>query len=284
MKMKMKMKKQMTKIFILFLLLVVINTVHANNKIFSNAFPEDGQCVLIYYDVSKDPNYKLGKIYSVYAQNLLGHFPELTQIISPIERYTKGEIEKCRSTIYIGSFFENDIPDDFYLDFQNTKKHVAWLGYNIWKFPTDSLSKMFGYNYDSLTSLDTINLTKEGNPSFFKYVEYKGEQFEKFGKWVNREGRSVFAAPFEQVVLKKDPNTTNKDVNVLALSRHDHSGAKLPYALRSENRFYIADIPFSYAHESDRYLVFSDILFDILDLKPKHKEKIAIMVQQIIRS
>ena len=267
----------MNKIFILFLVLVATNAAHANVKSLSTAFPADGQCVLIYYDVSKNPNYKLGKVYSVYAQNLLAHFPELVQIISPIERYKKGEIEKCKSTIYIGSYFENDIPDDFYIDFQNTKKHVAWLGYNIWKFPAEEMSKMFGYNYESLTTLDTKNLTKEGNPSFFKYVEYKGEQFEKFSKWVTRDGQPVFAAPFEQVSLKKDPNTTNLDVKVLALSRHDKDGRKIPYALRSGNRFYIADIPFSYAHESDRYLVFSDLLFDIVDLPPRNKDKIALM-------
>ena len=268
---------KMNKLMLLFLLLIITSAAHANNKNLSTAFPANGQCVLIYYDVSKDPNYKLGKIYSVYAQNLLGHFPELVQIISPIERYTKGEIEKCRSTIYIGSYFENDIPEDFYLDFQKTKKHVAWLGYNIWKFPAQKMSEMFGYNYDSLTKLDAENLTKEGNPSFFKYVEYKGEEFEKFSKWVKRDGVPVFAAPFEQVALKKDPKTTNTNVKVLAVSRHDRDGRKLPYALRSENRFYIADVPFSYAHESDRYLVFSDLLFDILNLPPRHKEKLAIM-------
>lgn len=267
----------MNKLILLFLFLFITNAAHADNKNVNTVFPINGQCVLIYYDVSKDPNYNLGKVYSVYAQNLLGHFPELIQIISPIERYTKGEIEKCRSTIYIGSYFENDIPEAFYSDFQNTKKHVAWLGYNIWKFPADVMSKMFGHNYESLTTLDTENLTKEGNPSFFKYVEYKGEQFEKFSKWVKRDGQPVFAAPFEQIALKKDPKTTNTNVKVLASSRHDYDGRKLPYALRSENRFYIADIPFSYAHESDRYLVFSDLLFDILNLPPRHKEKLAIM-------
>ena len=240
-------------------------------------FPKDQQCVLIYFDLAEGKNYDLGKIYSKYLQNLLGHFPELVQIISPIERYKTGEIEKCRATFYLGSFFENEIPEAFFKDFSTTQKNVAWLGYNIWKFNETQLTKMFGHTYDGLTTLDKQNLNKEGLPSFYRFIEYKGEQFEKFAKWVERDGSPVFAAPFEQVVLKKSKENSQKNVKILAESRHDLTAQKLPYALRSQNRFYIADIPFSYAHESDRYLVFADLLFDILDLPPRHKKRLAVM-------
>lgn len=240
-------------------------------------FPKDEMCVLIYFDQSKDPKYELGEIYSAYLQNILGHFPELIQIISPIERYQKGEIEKCRSAIYIGSYFDNSIPEFFFTDFSKTKKNVAWLGYNIWNFQDSAFENIFGFSYDYLTTLNTQNLNAEGNPSFYRYVEYKGEQFEKFAKWVDRSGTPTYAAPFEQVALKPTEDLITAPAEVLAESRHDFTGEKLPYAIRKNNHFFVTDIPFSYVHESDRYLVFSDLLFDILDLPPRHSEKLAVM-------
>lgn len=248
-----------------------------DGKLRENHFPKNGQCVLIYYDQAPLKNYQLGKIYSIYLQNLLGHFPEFTQIISPIERYRSGEIEKCRSTIYIGSYFENQIPSSFYIDFEKTKKNVAWLGYSIWKFGDERLEKMFGHRYAGLTTLDLEKLNSEGLPSFFKFIEYKGEKFEKFAKWVDRPEGKVFAAPFEQVILKKSEDALSSSFEIKAQSRHDRTGEVIPYIIRSKNKFYVADVPFSYAHESDRYLVFADLLFDILGTQPRHREKLAIM-------
>jgi uncharacterized protein YdaL len=241
----------------------------------AQSFPSDGQCVLIYYDQTQDPDYNFGEVYSVYLQNLMGHFPEVTQVISPIARYKKGEIEKCRATIYLGSYFENAIPTSFFEDFKNTEKNVAWLGYNIWKFAPDDLEDMFGHTYTGLTKLDTENRNAQGDPSFFKYVDYKGERFDKFAQWVERDNEQVFAAPFEQTILEKSEE--DHPVEVLATSIQDESGEEIPYALRSGNKFYVADIPFSYVHESDRYLVFSDLLFDILDLPPRHQSRKAVM-------
>lgn len=241
-------------------------------------FPEDGQCVLIYYDEVADKSYELGLIYAAYLQNLLGHFPELTQIVSPITRYKAGEIEKCRSTFYLGSYFDNPIPKDFVEDFRKTQKNVAWLGYNIWQVPEDVFKEIYGYKYSGLTTLDENNLDVLGHPTFYKDIIYKGEVFSKFAKWVKRDGEDVFAAAFEQVILQPAEDLGALALaDVLAVSAHDYTKETLPYAIRSKNHFYVADIPFSYAHESDRYLVFADLIFDILDLPPRHKEKLAIM-------
>lgn len=259
-----------------FLVLFLTNISFAQET--KSAFPADGQCVLIYFDEMADKNYDLGKIYSSYLQNLLGHFPELTQIISSINRYQSGEIEKCRSTFYLGSYFDNPIPEAFIADFRKTQKHVAWVGYNIWQLPDGVFKELFGYEYAGLTTLDSENLDAHGHPTFFKDIIYKGELFSKFAKWVEREGQQVFAAAFEQIILQQAENLGGLALaEVLAESIHDRTQEKLPYAIRSKNHFYIADIPFSYAHESDRYLVFADLIFDILDLPPRHDEKLAIM-------
>lgn len=236
------------------------------------AEPRTDSCVRVYYDAGPE-TYNLGELYSVFLRNLLGHFPNLQQIVAPIESYKGGDIERCRSTIYIGSYFENRIPTDFLHDFSVTKRNVAWLGYSVWKLGREGLAQTFGVEYLRLTTLDLEHRDAKGRPTFFSTIRYKGEQFRKYGEF-KRDDPKTFLAPFEMTALDViDPETT-----VLAEAIHDGSGSgsdrgvgeRLPYALRRANHFYVADVPFSFMHESDRYLVFADLLFDILKEKPRH--------------
>jgi len=47
-------------------------------------------------------------------------------------------------------------------------------------------------------------------------------------------------------------------------SAYDHAGRKVPYIVQSRNFWFVADSPFSYATERDRYIAFADLLHDIL--------------------
>ncbi|MFS4460048.1 DUF2334 domain-containing protein [Bdellovibrio sp. HCB2-146] len=214
----------------------------------------------------------MGKTYSVLVQNLLGHFPEYQQIVSPIELYKKGDIENCRASIYIASYFDNRVPQEFYQDYVATKKNVAWLGYKVWNLGTD-FEKIFGYRYSGLSHLDYDHLDKNKNPTYFKNIHYKGEVFFKYGGW-SKDAPGVYLAPFEQTLLSEIYPNRSK---VLATAQHNFTAEKSPYILRSGNHFYIADIPLSFIHEADRYFVFADILFDILGEAPRHDAKHAIL-------
>lgn len=230
------------------------------------------ECVNIYYDKSPDPTYWMGKTYANFLQNLMGHFPEYQQIVSPIELYKQGDIEKCRASIYIASYFDNKIPPVFHQDFINTKKNVAWLGYSIWQFGT-RFEDIFGYKYSHLTTLNRDKLDSKGRPSFFKNILYKGETFYKYGDW-SKTNKDIFVAPFEQTALVPTNPTKSQ---VLVKAEHNVTKEVLPYALRAKNHFYVADVPFSFMHEADRYFVFADLLFDILDEKPRHNGKYAVL-------
>lgn len=234
---------------------------------------EQKPCVRVYYDRSSDPTYWMGETYANLLQNLLGHFPEFQQIVSPIELYEKGDLETCRASLYIGSYFDNSIPAAFFEDFETTKRNVAWLGYNVWKLSESAMVKTLGHTYGGLTTLDTKNRLPTGEPTFFKDVLYKGETFFKYGRF-SRGSTSEFVAPFEMTILK--PSASNS-AQVLATARHNGTGEVLPYAIRKGNRFYVADVPFSFMHEADRYLIFSDLLFDILDAKPRRSEHYAFL-------
>lgn len=231
------------------------------------------ECVNIYYDRGPD-NYWIGQKNAIFLQNLLGHFPHLQQIVTPIEIYKKGDLDKCKANIYIGTHFQAQIPEDFFSDYMQTSKNIAWLGYNIWRKP-ELLQAAFNYRYEYLTTLDKSTLDSTAKPTFFKWIDYKGERFKKFGEW-GHSSPVVFHAPFEMVAMSP-LDMVDAETQILATAVHNGTGEKLPYILRNKNRFYIADSVFSYMHESDRYLVFADVLFDILNEKPRHQKRMAIM-------
>jgi uncharacterized protein YdaL len=232
------------------------------------------KCVNVYYD--EGPNdYVFGKTYAIYLQNLLGHFPDWKQRVGAVENYQPGQIDECVATFYIGSYFENNIPLAFLEDFKNTQTNVAWLGYSIWLYSPDAQKEMFSAQYSHLTKLDQENLHTNGKPSFFQNISYKGEQFKKFGEFVERDGEQVFASSFEMVVL--NPIEEASDAQILSWAHQPVTGEKAPYIIRKKNHFYVADIPFSYIHESDRYLVFSDLIFDVLGESARHPDPLALI-------
>lgn len=249
---------------ITFLLAIIAQTSSAND------------CVRVYYD--RGPvEYWIGRTYAIYTQNLLGHFPELQQIIAPIETYKKGEIETCQATIYIGSYFDSKIPQDFFTDYEATQKNVAWLGYNVWKLKNHP--KIWGYKYKYLTKLNTDNLDTNLKPTYYKWIDYKGERFFKYGDWSKIDPKT-FLSSFEMAAFDIENSVVSPEsmgTQVLATATHNFTNDKLPYILRNKNHFYVADYPFSFMHEADRYMVFSDLLFDILNLPPRNTKKLALM-------
>ena len=233
------------------------------------------ECVQIFYDQSKDPGYWMGKTYSIFLQNLLAHFPQYQQIAGPIEEYRKGDLDRCKASFYIGSYFENAIPQDFFDDYATTSKAVMWMGYSIWKPGLDYFDKIFGYQFAGLTKLNTQIVDEKRRPTFFKFATYKGEEFYKFGDF-SRTDPTTFLAPFENIVLRPTAGAAKTEV----ISELIHNGTKerIPYILRKGNKFYVAEVPFSFMHEADRFLIVADLLFDVLGEQPIHGgEKLAFL-------
>ncbi len=225
-------------------------------------------CVFVFYDRSLDSSYELGSLYAVQMQNLLGHFPDWQSRPQAIENYQKGQLEQCDASIYIGSFYDNPLPRDFLNDFIRTRKSVLWMGYSIWQLNSD-FEELFGYRFAGLTHLDD----SKPEPSFFKDVIYKGETFSKWGQW-NPVTQGVYDAAYEQIRLS--PQRSEKS-QVLAKARNPKTQEELPWALRAGNHFYIAEVPFSYQHEGDRYFVMADLLFDLLKEPAKRNQHLALV-------
>ena len=223
------------------------------------------KCVQVYYDKTTASSYTIGKTYALMLLNLLGHFPDYQQTLSPIESYKNGDLEKCDANFYIGSSFDNPLPQAFLVDYKSTTKLVTWMGYNFWQLGPE-FERTFGYRDHVFTALDEVNRTPapESKPTFFRDILYKGETFTKFNAWKPTDS-TVLQGAFEMCKL----STKTSDVSqVLATARHSFNNEEIPWALQNHNKFYVTEIPFSYAHEGDRYLVFSDLLFDMIGAKP----------------
>ncbi len=221
------------------------------------------QCVQIYYDAPAGPVEPYGQIHGQILENLLGHFPHLKVHTYPIESYQAGDIDRCATTFYIGSYFDNAIPQAFLTDYSSNRQTVVWLGYSIWQLSPQQLKTTLGINYLSISTLDKDHFDEFQRPTFFKNVHYKGEVFEKYGEF-DFSNQTSFNSAFEISKVEVVDNQTK----VLAEIEHNFTHEHAPYALQKGSRFYLADVPFSYIHEADRYLVFADLLFDILHENP----------------
>jgi uncharacterized protein YdaL len=231
--------------------------------------PNEAGCVQVFYDKSEEHG-DLARSYALMILNLMGHFPQYQQIIGPMDRYRKGDLNKCKATFYIGLAKEAVLPADFLADYAATSKTVVWMGSNFWQLGPE-FEKTFGYKNYEITGLDTANKTPEpdNKPSFFRDVLYKGEVFSKYNVWL-KDGSGALDGSFEMIKLTEK---TSSKAAVLAEVRHSFSKEVIPWALQSGRKFYIAEIPLSYFHEADRYFVFADLMFDFLEEKPRHNAK-----------
>jgi len=233
---------------------------------------EEYKHVRIYYDRVPDanPSHHVGRAHALMLQNLLGHFPNVQQHVIPIERYQAGDMDCCFATIYLGTYYNNHVPDAFYQDFARTSRNVVWAGYNIWRYSPEVLSRLWGVKYLHLSKLDTGSRDERGHYGFHRFYEYKGEQFSKFSQWHPNETARLNCA-FEIAVF--EVVREHPDIEVVSWACHSTSGKRAPYVLRNKNHWYIGDSPFSFTTEGDRYMIFADLLFDILDEPPRHSGK-----------
>jgi len=231
--------------------------------------PKEAGCVQVFYDKSEEHG-DLARSYALMILNLMGHFPHYQQIIGPMDRYKKGDLDKCKASFYIGLAKEAVLPKEFLKDYIATAKTVVWMGSNFWQLGQE-FEKTFGYRNYEITGLDTINKTPApGNkPSFFRDILYKGEVFSKYNVWL-KDNSGQLDGSFEMIKLTEK---TSASAITLAEARHSFSKELIPWALQAGRKFYIAEIPLSYFHEADRYFVFADLLFDFLEEKPRHNAR-----------
>lgn len=207
---------------------------------------KDTRCVQIYFDKGDQ---KRASVYAGQIQKLLIGVAELRQIVSPIEDYRSGDLNRCVANLYLGTDFDNPIPRSFLSDYLSSEQHVMWLGYNIWQLG-DQLERQMGLRFVGMTRLNVRN----NQPTYFKDVIFKGKVLSKTG--------------FEQAELVA---TDLKKFHAVAEVRHNGTREVIPYIVQAGKRFYMADVPFTYLQDVERDGILGDVLVDIMNraqLKP----------------
>jgi uncharacterized protein YdaL len=207
--------------------------------------------VLIAYD-SSGPYGWIGEIHARELGNLLGHFG-LSYVRKPIEQYVAGELSNYRAAFYLGNVWNNTLPVSFIQNVLTTDKTVCWFKYNLWQLPSSQFDSRFGFHFYWM------------DPSGYPTIAYKGETFSKY---------------------QADPElgltgVVNPALCSAVASAYATNGSSIPYILHGRNLWYIADLPFSYISEEDRYVVFTDVLHDILGINHPENHRALIRLEDV---
>lgn len=184
---------------------------------------------------------------------LMGHFHTKTTI-KGVNQYVKNELQNYDFIFYIGYKLKNNVPKVFLNDVVATTKPIIWLNTGIVEFSKSyDLKKLFGFNVASYDSVSGYDMVKSGSKVFTKGDEHT----------------SVI-----QIADKKS-------VQVLAYAYSSKRKKETPYIIKSKNFMLFADSPFAYADETDRYLLFADMLHDILGEQHEESHSALIRIEDI---
>lgn len=217
---------------------------------------------LILYDSEPGSSYnKLGKAYAIMLSNLLGGFDTSIEM-KPVEDYVAGQIETKDITFYLGSYYDNALPAAFLADAATTNRSLVWFKYNLWNLawnPSVNFEANRGFRFDGLAGLNAAPSAQNMAPGFYDTVLYKERSMVKYYDY-DVLSNTVFADPDTGATTVTNPAIATTVVEV----ENGETGQRLPYVIRSGNFWYVADMPFSYIGPRDRYLVFADLLHDML--------------------
>lgn len=184
---------------------------------------------------------------------LLGHFQTTPKVIG-VRTYQRGELEKHDIVFYIGFHASNPVPANFLDDILATGKPVVWINTGFQEFSGRSAArKKFGFTvtrFDSVSEFTSVTI----------------------GKNVFRKGE-----PNLNIVEIAD----RQKAAVIATAHSTKTRREAPYIVQSGNLRYVADSPFASAGEGDRYLLFADMLHEILGEQHEESHNALLRIEDI---
>ena len=188
---------------------------------------------LVLYDTTGSWGW-LGEAYAVQAANLLSHGSGY--VLRPVGSYQAGDMAGYTGVVYIGSTYDEPLPTAFLDDTLAGSRPVLWMNDNIWQLTqrAGDFTTRYGWNWQQFDFAATPTVT------------YKGVALQ-------RDSRAASSGLLTTAVT--DP----AKATVLATARRT-DGTTEPWAIRSGQLTYIAEIPFSYVGPTDRYFAAADLL------------------------
>ena len=208
---------------------------------------------LVLYD-NTGPYGWLGEDYGIAATNLVSHFGAWTA--HPVGRYTNGELANYTAVVYVGSTYDEPLPLAFLDDVLTTSKPVVWMYDNIWQLTARQADFSSKYGFT----------------------------------WMGFDFAAVSSVTYKGTTLTRDPQNGSGIMNyvvtdptkVTEIGRATRAdGTPFPWGVRSGNLTYIGEIPFAYITANDRYLAFSDYLFEVLAPQTAQRHRALVRIEDV---
>jgi uncharacterized protein YdaL len=196
----------------------------------------------------------VGELDGIFTANLAGHFGPVDT--KPVSQYRSGELDGYAATIYVGSTYGDRLPAAFLDDVLRTQRPVLWIADNIGELEdrAGDFPKRYGWRSSVLDHSPVAE------------VRYKGATLTR---WTRQSDG-----------IMKYGTLDASRVRVLATAvRAD--GSTFPWAVRSRNLTYVGEVPYRYTSETDRYLIFADLLFDALAPKTHERHRALVRLEDI---
>lgn len=208
---------------------------------------EEGRRILVLYDASGETK----ELEAALAGNLAGRFGRAR--FRTFDRYRRGDLAAYDAAIVLPAAAQ--VPESLASDVRRAERPVIWIGPGVGSlFADQAFAAAQGWTPSPPGATDWVA------------VRYKGREFPR-----DLRAEAVAAVP-----LVADPSRAA----VLA-SAVGRAGGETPWALRSSNLFYLAETPFAYAHEDDRYLVFADLLYEAIAPRAGERHRAMVRIDDV---
>lgn len=206
--------------------------------------------VLVLYDQGQDSR-QPALTDARYLANLLGHFNAKVRL-APMASYKPGAMDRSDVVFYISYDKQFALPQEFKADFYRFNKTFCWLNHHIAQMDQGFLRQSYGFHFSEYRE-----------DMGFNKVEYKNKVFPKGDDNL-------------EIVTVDDP--ARAEIIAYAINT---KGVKAPYVIHSRNLWFVADSPFSYATERDRYIVFADLMHDIVGEQHPERHTALVRIEDI---
>ena len=210
---------------------------------------------LILYDTSGQWGW-LGEQYALAGANLASHFGRWSA--KPVTEYTSGEMRAYKAVIYIGSTYNEPTPQVRSSTTRSpaSPRSCGWAG-------TSGSSRSAPAAGRSRRSTDGRTAASTTMTSLRSRTR-------------DRASRAPSTPVRSWTIQRIDTNKAKVIANAQTTD-----GDTFPWAIASGNLTYVGEIPFAYMKETDRYLIFSDLLFDVLAPNTQERHRAMVRLEDI---
>jgi hypothetical protein len=211
----------------------------------------DVATVAIIYDGADLP-VAHGYLAAHYVKNLLGHFALRGEVIR-LADYRPGQLAHYRAAFYVGTVQTTRVPAGLLKDIMSSRQPFCWLGLHIDQLLADPEAQ---------------------NELGFRYTGYAGNGT----AWRVRYKDTLLPSDNFDLSLVEPVKDGQAEVRAVAVASDN---TRKTYVVRRGRFWYFADTALEVPQESSRYLVFCDLLHDILEIDHASRSEALVRLEDV---